>query len=205
MYLPEHFAESRPQILHAVMRANPLATLVTLADGEPVADEIPCLLDAERGVLRAHVARANPLWRTHPAGRRALAIFRGPQAYVSPGWYASKAEHGRVVPTWNYVVVQATGTLRVIDDAAWLRAQLDELTLAQETHRPSPWAVDQAPADFVAQQLRAIVGIEIALTALNGKWKTSQNRDRADRAGVAAGLAAEGHEPAARMAGLIPR
>ena len=204
MYLPSHFAESRPEVLHQLMRAHPLATLVTEAAGVPVADEIPCLLDAEAGVLRAHVARSNPLWREHPAGKPVLAIFRGPQAYVSPAWYASKAEHGRVVPTWNYVVVQATGTLRVIDDAAWLRAQIETLTAHNEAGRATPWAVGDAPDDFIAAQMKAIVGLEICITSLTGKWKTSQNRDAADRRGAIAGLQAENTDQARQIAALIP-
>lgn len=203
MYLPEHFAETRAAVLHQLIARHPLATLVTEADGAPVANEIPFVLDAAAGVLRAHVARANPLWQAHPAERKALVIFRGPQAYVSPTWYPSKAEHGRVVPTWNYIVAQAAGHLRVIDDAAWLRQQIDTLTRGQESGRAAPWQVADAPEDFIDRQLRAIVGIEIPIDTLTGKWKTSQNRDPADRAGVAAGLADERSDTACQMAQMI--
>jgi transcriptional regulator len=208
MYLPAHFAEARIDILHALIRAQPFATLVTLSDSGPVADHVPFVLDAsagELGTLRGHIARANPLWRDHPAERDVLAIFAGPQAYVSPSWYPSKAEHGRVVPTWNYVVAHASGWLRVIDDADWVRAQLSQITDEHEAGRATPWRVDDAPPDFIAQQMRAIVGIEIALTKLIGKSKISQNRAAPDRAGVAAGLAAERGDEAQAMASLVAR
>jgi transcriptional regulator len=188
MYLPAHFAETRPEVLHELIRRQPLATLVTLDAGAPVADEIPFLLDAERNVLRGHVARANPLWKTHPNGAPALAVFRGPQAYVSPGWYPSKAEHGRHVPTWNYVVVQARGPLSLIEDPAALRRFLDELTTTHESGLPKPWSIADAPADYIEQMLKAIVGIEIAVESLTGKWKTSQNRTADDRLGVVQGM-----------------
>lgn len=206
MYLPPHFAETRTDVLHDAIRAHPLGTLIRVADGQPVADEIPFVLDpaaGAQGELRAHLARANPLCRNAADGQQVLVLFRGPQAYVSPAWYPGKAEHGRVVPTWNYVSVQVIGTLRLIDDAAWVRAQLDELTTQQESGRATPWRVDDAPEDFVAQQLRAIVGVEIVIESLTGKWKTSQNRSAADRLGVAAGLAAEDDQQAQRMARLV--
>lgn len=207
MYLPQHFAETRPAVLHDLIRNHPLGTLVSEAEGAPVADELPFLFDpagGPNGVLQAHLARANPLWRSHPAERPVLVVFRGPQAYVSPAWYPSKAEHGRVVPTWNYVLVQATGRLRVIDDEAWLRGQIATLTRRHEAGRATAWQVGDAPEDFIAQQLKGIVGIEISIETLSGKWKTSQNRSPADRAGVASGLAAEGQEAAQAMARLIP-
>lgn len=206
MYLPAHFAETRLDVLYDAIRAHPLSTLITVADDQPVADEIPFVLDPTAGAqghLRGHLARANPVCRDDPDERKVLVLFRGPQAYVSPAWYPGKAEHGRVVPTWNYVSVQITGTLRLIDDEAWIRAQLDQLTTQQEAGRAAPWRVDDAPADFIAQQLRAIVGVEIVIESLTGKWKTSQNRSVADRLGVAAGLTAEGDQQAQRMARLV--
>ena len=143
-------------------------------------------------MLRGHVARANPLWRTARSDVDSLVVFQGPQGYVSPAWYPSKAEHGKVVPTWNYVMVQARGTLRAIDDAAWLRALRHAPDRAPRGARgAAPWAVTDAPADYVETMLRAIVGIEITLTSLTGKWKVSQNRPAADRAGVVAGLMSE--------------
>lgn len=204
MYLPTHFAETDPARLHALMREHPLALLVVVADGIATADPVPLEFDPAAGplgTLRGHVARANPLARR--GGSEVLAVFGGPQAYVSPGFYASKREHGKVVPTWNYAVVQARGTLRTVDDAPWLRALVGRLTQHHEAAQPAPWAVDDAPADFVAQMLRAIVGIEIPLAALVGKFKLSQNRSAADRAGVRQGLAA-GTAWARAAAALMP-
>ena len=189
MYLPKHFEQRDPVVLAAAMQAHPLATLVLATPEGPTADLIPLEYDAGAGPygsLRGHVARANPLWRH--AGAVALAVFHGPQAYVSPGWYPSKAEHGKVVPTWNYTMVQARGVLRAVDDALWLRALVGRLTDRQEAPQAAPWTVGDAPDEFVAQMLRAIVGIELELTSLVGKWKTSQNRSDADRQGVAAAL-----------------
>ena len=195
MYQPRHFDVSDTATLHTAMRAHPLATLITLQGGELVADEVPFFLDATPtsshplGVLKAHVARANPLWQRHEPSHNVLVVFKGPQAYVSPSWYATKAEHGKVVPTWNYIVVQAGGRLTHKDgDAVWLRAQLDALTLSQEGHRAIPWQVDDAPADYIAQTMRAIVGIEIPIDSLVGKWKVSQNQPAQNREGVVRGL-----------------
>ena len=205
MYLPAHFSQTDPAALHALMRQYPLATLVTQADGEPVADELPFVLDAElgpHGTLKAHVARANPLWQT-AAGTPVLAVFHGPQAYVSPSWYPSKASTHKVVPTWNYTVVHAHGVLRAVEDAPWLHALVSRLTGHHEAPRPAPWAVSDAPSDYVQSLLRAIVGIEIPLTALVGKWKVSQNRSEADRLGVAQGLAGEDDAAARAMAALV--
>ena len=192
MYLPSHFAEQRPEVLHSLIRAHPLGLLVTLADAGLQANPLPFVLDADPaggpGILRAHVARANPLWRETRADVEALVVFQGAQAYVSPAWYPAKAEHGKVVPTWNYVTVQARGTLRAVDDAAWLRGFVTRLTQRHEASRAQPWAVSDAPADYIDSMLRAIVGIEIVLSSLVGKWKVSQNRPVVDRAGVARGL-----------------
>ncbi|MEO8311473.1 MAG: FMN-binding negative transcriptional regulator [Caldimonas sp.] len=196
MYLPRHFAESRPQVLRDFIARHPLGLLVTQnRDGGLDANSVPFFLDegddGSPGVLRAHVARANPLWTSARDDVDALVVFQGPQGYVSPAWYPSKAEHGKVVPTWNYLMAQARGRLRAIDDKAWLRAFVTRLTDHHEGRRPAPWAVTDAPADFVDATLGAIVGIEIALTSLVGKWKVSQNRSAADRAGVVDGLLRE--------------
>ncbi len=193
MYLPPHFDETRPEALHALLRAHPLGLLVTQDSGGTLAaNSVPFVLDADPaggpGILRAHVARANPLWREARLDAESLVVFQGPQAYISPSFYASKAEHGKVVPTWNYCVVQARGPLCVIDDPAWVEAFVTRLTERHEAPRAKPWAVSDAPADFIASMLKAIVGIEITLTALTGKWKVSQNRSAADQAGVAQGL-----------------
>jgi len=201
VYLPKHFEQTDPEALAALMRDHPLASLVTLHDSQPTADHVPLEYDAAARTLRGHVARANPLWQA-AAGQRVLAIFSGPQAYVTPSWYPSKAATHKVVPTWNYTVVHAHGVLHAVEDAPWLRALVGRLTDHHEAARPAPWAVDDAPADYVQQMLRAIVGIEIAVDSLVGKWKISQNRSEADRLGVAAGLQA-GPEEARAMAGLV--
>ncbi|CAD5374616.1 Transcriptional regulator [Rubrivivax sp. A210] len=201
MYQPAHFRQEDGAALVALMQAHPLAALVSVQDGEPTADHIPLQYDEAAQVLRGHVARANPLWRA-AAGQPVLAIFRGAQAYVSPSWYPSKAEHHKVVPTWNYAVVHAHGRLRAVDDAPWLHELVSGLTARHETGRPTPWAVGDAPADFIQQMLAAIVGIEIAVERLEGKFKLSQNKSAADRAGVAAGMAT-GDAGAQAMAALV--
>ena len=207
MYLPSHFAETRPEVLHAALRDHPLGLLIT-QDAEHALDvnPIPFLLDAARGphgTLRGHVARANPVWREARRDAETVVVFQGPQAYVSPGWYATKAETGKVVPTWNYVTVAARGTLRVIDDRDWLRSLVGELTERHEAGQAKPWQVNDAPADYIDTMLIAIVGIEIELVSLQGKWKTSQNRPAKDREGVAAALADSGDAQAADMATLV--
>ncbi|MBE0547058.1 MAG: FMN-binding negative transcriptional regulator [Rubrivivax sp.] len=206
MYLPPHFEQHDPAALHALMREHPLAALVSSGPGGLTADHVPLQFDpaaGEYGTLLGHVARANPLWRV-AAGTPVLALFSGPQAYVSPSWYPSKAAAHKVVPTWNYAVVHAHGVLEAVDDAPWLRALVGRLTDHHEAPRPAPWSVDDAPADYIQQMLRAIVGIRIPVTRLVGKWKVSQNRSQADRLGVAAGLAAGADvgEPLA-MANLV--
>ena len=195
MYQPPHFREDRLPQQHALICAHPFGLLVSAGPGGLLANPVPFLIDpaaSERGTLRAHLARANGQWRDLAAGAECLAVFQGPQEYVSPSWYATKRENGKVVPTWNYATVHCWGTPRVIEDAAWLRAQVDALTVLRESGRQQPWAVDDAPAPFVAAQLRGIVGIEIPIARIEGKWKVSQNRTEADRAGVAAGLRADG-------------
>lgn len=194
MYCPPAFAENRAETLGALMTACPLAMLITAGDDGPEANLVPMLWEAAAGVLRAHLARANPqlaaLARMQADGAEALAVFQGPQAYVSPSWYPSKAEHDRVVPTWNYLMVQLRGIPRVIDDPAWLRTQIEALTDRQEAAQAVPWRVSDAPERFVDAQLRGIVGVEIPATRLAGKWKASQNRAEPDRRGVIAGLGA---------------
>ena len=191
MYLPAHFEQQDPAALQTLMREHPLATLVTVRADGPTADHIPFEYDAPTQTLRGHVARANPLWR-EAAGQPVLAVFRGPQAYVSPNWYPSKAQTHKVVPTWNYTVVHAHGVLRAIEEAPWLHALVSRLTAHHEAPHAAPWAVADAPEDYVQQMLRAIVGIEIPVRRLVGKWKISQNRSETDRLGVADGLHAEG-------------
>ena len=191
MYLPKAFEEDRLPVLHDAIRSCGLATLVTVTAAGPVASHVPMLLDAaagERGTLLAHVARANGQWRDTIAGTKALAIFNGPDAYVSPSWYPSKQETGKVVPTWNYIAIHAYGEPEFFDDAERLRALVARLTERQEAGRPNPWSITDAPADYIAGQLRAIVGVALPIERLEGKWKLSQNRPAADRAGVIAGL-----------------
>jgi transcriptional regulator len=169
-------------------------TLVTSREGRIDADHVPVLLDANAGsfgTLRGHVARANDLWRTVRPGSEALAIFQAQDHYVSPSWYPAKLEHGKVVPTWNYIVVHARGPIRFVEDREWLRDLVTRLTDIHENEREDPWRVTDAPADYVDAMLRAIVGFQIEVTGLTGKWKMSQNRSPADRAGIAAGLAAD--------------
>jgi transcriptional regulator len=205
MYLPAHFTESRPEVLHALMREYPLATLVTQGADGPTANHLPLHLAPEIGVfgaLQGHVARANPLWRDS-ADTDVLVIFHGPQAYVTPSWYETKREHGRAVPTWNYVVVHARGRMRAIDDAAWLSQQLEALVAEHEEGFAEPWRMTDAPADYVEKMLSAIVGIEIVISDLAGKWKTSQNQPPGNRAGVAAGLSQVGTDDAMGMAQLV--
>jgi transcriptional regulator len=202
MYLPKHFEQQDPAALAGLMKDHPLATLVSWQDGAPTADHVPLTFDTSTQVLRGHVARANPLWTL--AGQPVLAVFNGPQAYVTPSWYPSKAETHKVVPTWNYAVVHAHGTLRAVEDAPWLHQLVSELTGQHEGARAQPWAVSDAPDDFVQALLRAIVGIEIPVSRLIGKWKMSQNRGEPDRSGVARGLAADHHPEAAALVGLPP-
>jgi transcriptional regulator len=205
MYQPPAFREDRPEVLHALMRAHPLGLLVTIAANGLVANAIPFVLDttSERGTLKGHLARANPQWRDFDASHEALVIFQGPQRYITPSWYATKRETGKVVPTWNYATVHAYGPLVVRDDRDWLAQQIRELTAMQETPRDAPWAVSDAPADFIASQIKGIVGLEIPISRIEGKWKVSQNRPEADREGVIAGLYGEGGDAAGAMADLV--
>ncbi len=187
MYLPAHFEQTDALALHTLMQDHPLATLVTLQDGLPAADHVPLEFDATTRTLRGHVARANPLWQA-ANGQPVLAVFSGPQTYITPSWYPSKAATHKVVPTWNYAVVHASGVLRAVEEAPWLHALVTRLTTHHEAPRAAPWAVSDAPDDYVQTMLRAIVGIEIPVDRLVGKWKISQNRTEADRQGVLAGL-----------------
>lgn len=208
MYLPNHFAERRPEVLRALMRAHPLATLAWIGPDGLAAEHLPLAWVADPdpeglGSLRGHVARANPMWQQADPDREVLAVFQGPQVYVSPGWYPSKQEHGRVVPTWNYAVVHVRGPLVLHHDPAWLHALVSGLTDRHEQDRAQPWAVSDAPPEYIEGLTRAIVGIEIPLRSLSGKWKVSQNREVRDRAGVADALAASTDPQRQAMAGLV--
>ena len=177
MYIPDHFREDRPEVLHDAMRGIGFATLVTTG---LEANHLPMLF--ADGVLRGHVARANPVWKAGDG--EALAIFLGPHGYVSPNWYPSKALTGKAVPTWNYITVHARGVIRWIQDADWLRGHVTALSDTHEAERPGPWKVGDAPASYIDSLLRAIVGFELTIEMLEGKYKLSQNRDAADQGGV---------------------
>jgi transcriptional regulator len=207
MYQPPHFIETRQDVLHGLIRAHPLGLLISNGQDGPIANAIPFLLDADvgpNGKLRAHLAKANPQWRlladnpTSPV----LVVFQGADAYVTPSWYETKRETGKVVPTWNYAIVQVRGMVRVIDDAQWIAQQISDLTLSQEGAREAPWAVTDAPPTYIQSQIKGIIGLEIEIAEISGKWKVSQNRPVADRVGVAEGLEKEA-AGAPDMAGLV--
>jgi transcriptional regulator len=206
MYTPKHFEEPRIDVIHELIRARPLATLITMTSGGLEANHIPLHLintPAPFGTLRGHVARANPLWSDFAKDVKVLAIFHGPDSYITPSWYATKQETGQVVPTWNYTVVHAYGSLRVIDDAAWIRAQLEALTDHNEANFSKPWSIADAPHEFTEKLIGAIVGIEIIITKLSGKWKVSQNQPAPNQTGVIAGLRNSGQRDANAMAVLV--
>jgi len=192
--------------MHALIRAQPLATLVTLSSGGLNANHVPLHLaeaPAPFGRLQGHVARANPILSDLNSNIESLAVFHGPNAYITPSWYATKKETGKVVPTWNYAVVHAYGFLRVVDSAAWLRAQLEALTAHNESPFAEPWTVSDAPDEYIEKMMTAIVGIEMVITKLSGKWKVSQNQPAQNQAGVVAGLEASSLPDALAMAALV--
>lgn len=206
MYEPPLHRQDDLAALHELIRRRPLGLIVNRGPQGLAANAIPFLLDAgigRFGRLRAHVARANGLWRELQSEGETLVVFQDVDHYISPSWYATKRETGKVVPTWNYVMAQARGRARVIEDEAWLRSQIAELTAAHEAGRAAPWAVGDAPEDFVAAMARQIVGLEIEIDDLRGKWKASQNRPAADRAGVVAGLTEDGDPDALAMAAIV--
>jgi transcriptional regulator len=192
VYIPKHFAETDVAEMHALMRAHPLATLISHGLDGLNANHIPWLLANDAtpyGTLQGHIARANPLWKTGNVAGEVLVVFQGDESYISPSGYATKTEHGKVVPTWNYAAVHAYGELRVIDDPVWVFAQISALTAANEAALPQPWAVTDAPADYTEKMLGAIVGIEIRITRLLGKWKLSQNQPPANQTSLIRALA----------------
>ncbi len=206
MYGPDHFRESRIEVLQAFVDRHPLATLVAMTPEGLAANLIPLQtkLSAEgRGTIRGHIARSNSLWRQLEEGAEVLAIFSGAHSYVSPNWYPSKREHGKAVPTWNYATVHIKGSIRFIDNASWLRDFVGSLTDVHEAGRPQRWEIGDAPADYLAGMLRAIVGFEIEVRSIEGKFKGSQNRSEADRAGVREALHAAGRDAEA-IAELAP-
>jgi transcriptional regulator len=206
LYQPPHHREERLHLQHELIRRYPLGTLVTLGAEGLTANPVPFILDASRGkygLLQAHLARANAQWRDFDPGVDALVIFQGAQTYITPSWYATKRETGKVVPTWNYVTVQVHGSLRVVEDRDWLAKQIAALTVLNEAGRQTPWSVHDAPTPFIEAQLKGIIGIEISISRIEGKWKVSQNRPEADRRGVVAGLLDEGDEASRDMAELV--
>lgn len=196
MYIPQSFKEERLDILHSFIRANPLGMLISNGTDGPLAASIPMLLvegQMERGTIQLHLARANPQWQNID-GQNVLLVFQGTNAYVSPSWYPTKEKTGMVVPTWNYAMVQVRGIAKVVDDAKWLKRQITALTNQQELAHANPWKVSDAPEDFIDAQIRAIIGIEIEIVHIEGKWKVSQNRVVEDRKGVAENLAEQNPE-----------
>ena len=206
MYQPLPHRQEQLEAQHALIRSHPLGLLISHGAEGLQANSIPFLIDptaSQFGTLQAHMARANGQWRSLNEASEVLVIFQGADHYITPGWYETKRETGKVVPTWNYVMVQARGRARIIEDAGWLRTQIEALTKRHESARSEPWAVSDAPADFIAMQIKAIVGLEIEIAHIAGKWKVSQNRPAADRVGVVAGLEALGDQASVEMASIV--
>ena len=209
MYIPASFRQDDVPTLHELIRERPLGTLVSLSEEGLVASIIPFLLYPDEGpfgCLRAHVARANLHWRSLLSAADCLVIFHGEQGYITPSWYPTKQITHKVVPTWNYIAVQIKGRAQVIHDGQWLHRQLSDVTAAMENRRLQPWTIEEAPADFIGAQKQAIVGLEIPISEIEGKWKMSQNRSDADREGVVRGLSSE-DDPHANtgMAGRVEK
>jgi transcriptional regulator len=208
MYVPKHFEERDLGVLHALIRSHPLSTWVTQANGELVVNHIPFLLDSAKGqfgTLIGHVARANPIWKSFSREMASVVIFQGPQTYITPSWYPTKHAHGKAVPTWNYAVVHAHGMPRAIEDGDWLLKHVTELSDLHESERAVPWSVSDAPPDYIDSMLKGIVGIEIPINAVVGKWKTSQNRPLPDKLGTIAGLYERSDGNSQQMAALVQR
>ena len=208
MYMPEHFSEQRIDILHALIQSYPLATLVTQDEDGLNANHIPFLISpptaaAPFGLLRGHVARNNPVWRGATSGREALLVFQGEQAYISPRWYEEKKRSGEVVPTYNYAVVHAHGSLQLVEDETRFLALLTDLSNHFERTMPQPWKVSDAPADFISRIMELIVGIEIPIQRITGKWKTSQNKTTQDRMNIANGLREQSTSNTVAMASVM--
>lgn len=206
MYTPDAFKETRTEVLHELIRKFPLATLVLPNLDDVEINHLPMVLRHEPaicGTLVGHVPKANEIWKLMDGKTRAAAVFQGANAYITPSWYPSKHEHGRAVPTWNYAVVHVRGTPQMIDDSRWLLTHLEELTDTLESSQALPWKVSDAPRDFTDRMVSRLVGIEMPIDAIEGKWKTSQNRPLADQVGVVAGLKSRGDREALAMAELI--
>lgn len=208
MYIPKHFEEPKLEVMYGLISECPLATLVTSTQNGLNANHIPMLLfedGSEYGALQCHVARANPIWKEGSDGSEALAIFHGSEAYISPNWYATKSETGKVVPTWDYAVVHAYGTLKVMDDAVWVRSLIERLTTKQESSYETPWKLTDAPEGYIEKLITAVVGIEIKITKLEGKWKVSQNQSLQNKESVISGLKERGKPDDLKMAELVGR
>lgn len=208
MYIPQANKEDRLPVLHKLMEDQPFTSLVTMGASGLFASHIPMVLERNGtalGLLKGHLSRANPQWREFSPSLEALAIFSGPQHYITPNWYPEKAANGKVVPTWNYAVVHAYGHLKVIEDSEWLKAHLNTLTTIHEAGSPAPWKVTDEPADYIASLARGIVGLEMVIERIEGKWKVSQNRSEQDRHGVADGLAELNTTESLAMKALVER
>ena len=205
MYLPDHFRVEDLVEMHALIRAHPFAALVSAGASGLYGTHLPTVLKDEGpfGTIECHLSRANPHWKDLAEGGEAMMIFQGPEAYITPNWYPSKAEHGKTVPTWNYAIVHAYGRPAVMQDAVWLRRHVGELTDQQERGEAKPWAVSDAPERYIEVMLRGIVGFRFEIARLEGKWKMSQNREMKDRAGVVTGLGARGEGDDTEVAELV--
>lgn len=195
MFQPPIFRENRVDQIHNLMRSSPFASLSTYQSGRLETDHIPMMIHedlSEKGILRGHIARGNPICRLEENSHQALVVFQGPQTYISPGWYPSKEEHGKAVPTWNYVVAHARGQLKLVKDNDWLLEHLASLSHQHEAQREKPWTLSDAPDEFITRQLKGIVGLEIEIEELDAVWKASQNKDARDKAGIVTGLRGEG-------------
>jgi transcriptional regulator len=207
MYRPDHYRVDDLSLMHSLMRARPLVALVSAGAEGLCATHLPTVLKGEApyGVIEFHLARANPHWKQLAECNEALMIFQGPEGYITPNWYPSKAEHGKVVPTWNYAVVHAYGRPEVMKDKDWLCRHVTELTSQQERNEVRPWALSDAPGTYIDVMLRGIVGFRFAITRLEGKWKMSQNRDAKDRDGVSRGLVTRAAGDDLEMAEIVLR
>jgi transcriptional regulator len=206
VYTPKHFEESRTDVLHELIRAQPLATFIVARDGEIVVNHFPLVVSddgSEFGVLKGHVPRANTIWESLRGDTSAVAVFQGPSAYITPSWYPSLHQHGKALPTWNYVVAHARGQPIAVEDRDWLIDHLNTLVDQQESTQAAPWKLADAPSEYVDAMLGRIVGIEMRIAVLQGKRKLSQNRSDADRLGVAAGLRNQGNDAALALAALV--
>ena len=208
MYNTSHFTEERIDVLHELMQTNPLGTLVTLEPDGMNANHLPFEIiapsaEAPFGTLRAHCARSNPLWKNLNSSNESLIVFQGAQTYITPSWYEEKKLSGKVVPTYNYAVVHGYGKVRVVEDPQWILNLLQSLTKYHEDKQANPWQISDAPESYIEKMLAAIIGIEIPLTRLTGKWKVSQNRPEQDRLNIAAGLRMNAEQNAQTMATLV--